>query len=84
MGSSAAWQETRRHWDPLTVLSMGWERCSARRSALVPAAGRAIDCRLLPVWLLPLESAAAPTPDHEVVFLLNFFDELRRRVPPKK
>ena len=31
--------------------------------------------------LTPLEFAAAPTPDHEVVFLLNFFDELRRRVP---
>jgi hypothetical protein len=27
-----------------------------------------------------LETAAS-TPDHEVVFLLNFFDELRRRAP---
>jgi hypothetical protein len=25
----------------------------------------------------------APKPDHEVVLLLNFFDELRRRVPVK-
>jgi serine/threonine-protein kinase len=32
----------------------------------------------------PVESAKAPTEDHEVVFLLNFFDELRRRVPPSK
>ena len=31
-----------------------------------------------------MESANAPTPDHEVVFLLNFFDELARRVPAKK
>jgi hypothetical protein len=36
------------------------------------------------VVLTPVESAGAPTPDHEVVFLLNFFDELRRRVPTKK
>jgi hypothetical protein len=25
----------------------------------------------------PVEPDGAPTPDHEVVFLLNFFDELR-------
>lgn len=31
--------------------------------------------------LAPAESATAPAPEHEVVFLLNFFDELRRRVP---
>jgi serine/threonine-protein kinase len=29
----------------------------------------------------PVESAAAPRQEHEVVFLQNFFDELRRRVP---
>ena len=29
----------------------------------------------------PVESAEAPKPEHEVVFLQNFFDELRRRVP---
>jgi hypothetical protein len=28
-------------------------------------------------WLTPVEPAGAPPPDHEVVFLLNFFDELR-------
>ncbi len=28
----------------------------------------------------PVESAEAPTKEHEVVFLQNFFDELRRRV----
>jgi hypothetical protein len=33
------------------------------------------------VVLTPVESAEAPTQDHEVVFLLNFFDDLRRRVP---
>jgi serine/threonine-protein kinase len=33
------------------------------------------------VVVTPLESAEAPKQDHEVVFLLNFFDELRRRVP---
>jgi serine/threonine-protein kinase len=31
--------------------------------------------------LMPVETPSAPTVDHEVVFLLNFFDELRRRVP---
>jgi serine/threonine protein kinase len=32
----------------------------------------------------PVESAAAPRQEHEVVFLENFFDELRRRVPTGK
>jgi Tol biopolymer transport system component/predicted Ser/Thr protein kinase len=32
----------------------------------------------------PVETPAAPGQDHEVVMLLNFFDELRRRVPPSK
>ena len=36
------------------------------------------------VALTPLESAGAPARGHEVVFLLNFFDELRRRVPAKQ
>jgi serine/threonine-protein kinase len=31
----------------------------------------------------PVEPAEASKEDHEVVFLLNFFDELRRRVPTK-
>jgi serine/threonine-protein kinase len=31
--------------------------------------------------LTPVESAETPKPEHEVVFLLNFLDELRRRVP---
>lgn len=30
----------------------------------------------------PVESAEAPRQEHEVVFRQNFFDELRRRVPP--
>jgi Tol biopolymer transport system component len=34
--------------------------------------------------LTPLETAEALTQVHEVVFLLNFFDELRRRVPVGK
>ena len=34
--------------------------------------------------LTPVESAEAPKQDHEVVRLLNFFDELRRRVPVGK
>jgi Tol biopolymer transport system component len=34
--------------------------------------------------LTPVESARAPEREHEVVFLLNFVDELRRRVPPGK
>jgi hypothetical protein len=35
------------------------------------------------VVLTPGESAEAPTQEHEVVFVENFFDELRRRVPTK-
>jgi hypothetical protein len=31
--------------------------------------------------LTPVDAAAAPARDHEAVFLLNFFDELRRKVP---
>ena len=31
-----------------------------------------------------VESAEAPKQDHEIVFLMNFFDELRRRVPAGK
>jgi Tol biopolymer transport system component len=34
--------------------------------------------------LTPVESAQAPAADHTVVFLQNFFDELRRRVPVGK
>ena len=31
--------------------------------------------------ITPVETAGAPKQEHEVVFLFNFFDELRRRVP---
>ena len=34
--------------------------------------------------LTPLETPEARTQEHEVVFLENFFDELRRRVPVGK
>jgi len=34
--------------------------------------------------LTPVESAAAPRQEHEVVFLQDFFDELRRKVPAGK
>jgi serine/threonine-protein kinase len=34
--------------------------------------------------LAPMESAEAPKPEHEVVFLENFLDELRRKVPVGK
>ena len=33
------------------------------------------------VVVTPVASAEAPTQEHQVVFLQNFFDELRRRVP---
>jgi serine/threonine protein kinase len=36
------------------------------------------------VVVTPVESAVAPKQEHEVVFLENFFDELRRRVPASK
>ena len=34
--------------------------------------------------LTPVESAEVPKQEHEVVFLENFFDELRRRAPAGK
>jgi hypothetical protein len=33
--------------------------------------------------LTPVESAEAPKQEHEVVFLINFVDYLRQRVPLK-
>jgi hypothetical protein len=33
------------------------------------------------VIVTPAETAQTPQRDHHVVFLFNFFDELRRRVP---
>jgi predicted Ser/Thr protein kinase len=36
------------------------------------------------VVLAPVEAAETPKADHEVVFLFNFFDELRRKVPVGK
>ena len=36
------------------------------------------------VVVTPVESAEAAKPDHELVFLQNFFDEFRRRVPVGK
>jgi hypothetical protein len=33
--------------------------------------------------LMPMEAPEAPKADHEVVFLQNFFDELRRKAPVK-
>ena len=45
----------------------------------------AIDFDLAPdgrlVVLTPVETPGAPHADHNVVFLQNFFDELRRLVP---
>jgi hypothetical protein len=32
---------------------------------------------------MPVESTEAPKQEHEVVFLINFFDYLRQRVPVK-
>jgi hypothetical protein len=34
--------------------------------------------------LTPVEPATASVQEHQVVILLNFVDELRRRVPPGK
>ena len=36
------------------------------------------------VVLTPVESAEPPKPEHEIVMLQNFFDELRRKVPVGK
>ena len=36
------------------------------------------------VVVTPVASAEAPKQERQVVFLQNFFDELRRRVPPGK
>ena len=38
------------------------------------------DCKRV-VVVTPVVSAEAPKQEHQVVFLQNFFDELRRRVP---
>ena len=42
--------------------------------------------RTASAWLVltPVESAEAPKQEHEIVMLLNFFDELRRKVPVGK
>jgi hypothetical protein len=34
--------------------------------------------------VIPVQALVAPKPEHEIVFLQNFFDELRRRVPVGK
>ena len=34
--------------------------------------------------MAPVETPEAPKADHDVVFLLNFFDELRRKAPLTK
>jgi hypothetical protein len=31
--------------------------------------------------LTPVDAPEAPKPDHQIVMLQNFFDELRRKVP---
>jgi hypothetical protein len=36
------------------------------------------------VVVTPPENVGTPKQDHEVVFLQNFFDELRRKAPPGK
>jgi hypothetical protein len=33
------------------------------------------------VVIMPVETQDTPKQEHEVVFLQNFFDEVRRRVP---
>ena len=33
------------------------------------------------ILLVPVDAPKAPKAEHEVTFLFNFFDELRRRVP---
>jgi hypothetical protein len=55
----------------------------------IPNPGKARDFDLAPdgkrmLVLTPVESAEPPKQEHEVVFLFNFFDELRRRVPAGK
>ncbi len=34
--------------------------------------------------LAPVDTGGAPKQEHEVVFLMNFFDELRRKAPVGK
>jgi dipeptidyl aminopeptidase/acylaminoacyl peptidase len=36
------------------------------------------------IAIVPAQSSAAPQLEHEVVFLQNFFDELRRRAPASR
>jgi Tol biopolymer transport system component len=56
-------------WSPHPLMDLAWDLApDGKRVAVVT----------------PVESKEAPTPDHEVTFLFNFFDELRRRVPVGK
>ena len=50
----------------------------ARLAASLPGWGSAL------LYQLTRRAAEPPKQEHEVVFLLNFFDELRRRVPAGK
>ena len=40
--------------------------------------------RMASAWLWPVGSVKPPKQDHEIAMFLNFFDELRRRVPVGK
>ena len=66
----------------------GWQAPTARVDRQTP---RRAWCRVVGpspdgkrVVVTPVESAEAPKQDHEIVMLLNFADELRRKVPVGK
>jgi hypothetical protein len=54
-----------------------WAKTAATAFDLAPDGKRALVS-------VPVAAPEAPKPDHEIVFLENFFDELRRRVPLAK
>src|ERR1700692_4416319 len=62
------------HHQPLCRFPGAEPQCPCRLS---PATAHCPTCH-------PVESAEAPKQEHQVVFLQNFFDELRRRVPAGK
>ena len=74
-----------------TAASFGGQEASG----VIAKLGAAFDAGLMPMWDLapdgsrvlvatPLENAGTPKQDREVVFLENFFDELRRKAPVGK
>ena len=73
------------HPDVLSQVVSADVRCEDRTHAVCRDAGGggSPDGKRV-VVVMPVRSEEAPKIEHEVVFIQNFFDELRRRVPANK